>query len=278
MRIHKFLKRGVGLAALFGLAGLPAACKPPPPTTTGTELVTNGGFEKPAAPPDPNPLGTAKSMPSGGAGASTNIMGSIHSGAEPPGFGWTVESGDVDVVAYGYDSGGGDVYLGPMAEGHQSLDLDGRTPGTISERIHTEPGGAYALSFAYANNPDGNVIHDAFLAEATVGDAAPNAHLIPPLNISDTGSTTSDFHWTRAGPLTFTALSNETVIRFASHDAPYSSHGISLDDVSVKTVPVSVVLSYNFTHYALPVLGVVTVAVLFYIILAMRREKAGDVP
>jgi choice-of-anchor C domain-containing protein len=87
-----------------------------------TELVVNGGFERPTAPP---------------AGYATYNAGNGFSG-------WTVATGDVDVVNTNYYA---------SATGVQSLDLNGYGRGEIFQDVTTIPGQGYRLSFALAANP-----------------------------------------------------------------------------------------------------------------------------
>ena len=84
-------------------------------------LVVNGGFELPAV------GGTYSTLTSGLTG-------------------WTIESGSVDLIH---------TYWTPF-EPTQSLDLDGTSPGTISQSFATLPGHSYELFFAFSNNPDGH--------------------------------------------------------------------------------------------------------------------------
>ena len=93
------------------------------------DLVTNGGFETPI----------------------TGNFTDLTAGSQPPGFGWSITSGGVDVVLAGPSSD----FASAAFEGSQFLDLDGFTPGAIAQSFATIPGNNYLLSFAYANNPDG---------------------------------------------------------------------------------------------------------------------------
>jgi choice-of-anchor C domain-containing protein len=58
--------------------------------------------------------------------------------------GWKLERGSVDIVGEWWDA----------AHGHQSLDLNGQEPATISQAIKTEPGRRYLLKFAAVASPD----------------------------------------------------------------------------------------------------------------------------
>ena len=91
------------------------------------DLITNGGFETPV----------------------TGNFTDFTAGLQPPGFGWVITSGGVDVVRAGPN------FASTAFEGSQFLDLDGFTPGAIAQTFTTTPGTNYLLSFAYANNPEG---------------------------------------------------------------------------------------------------------------------------
>jgi choice-of-anchor C domain-containing protein len=57
---------------------------------------------------------------------------------------WTVTAGTVDLST---------TRLWQVAEGHQNLDLDGDTNGTVSTTIAVRPLTTYRISFALAGNP-----------------------------------------------------------------------------------------------------------------------------
>src|SRR6202012_4420191 len=59
---------------------------------------------------------------------------------------WTVTSGSVDLI--------GNYWQAPPTGGH-SVDLDGTSPGAISQSFTTGPG-SYTLSFYLSGNPDGS--------------------------------------------------------------------------------------------------------------------------
>jgi choice-of-anchor C domain-containing protein len=86
-----------------------------------TELVKDGGFEKPA------------------------LSGNFSEYNAGQTFGkWTVTNGSIDLVTASYWM---------PAQGVQSVDLDGSNAGTISQNLSTVPGTSYSLSFALAGNP-----------------------------------------------------------------------------------------------------------------------------
>ena len=86
-----------------------------------TELVKDGGFEKPA------------------------LSGGFNEYNAGQTFGkWTVTNGSIDLVTASYWM---------PAQGVQSVDLDGSNAGTVSQNLSTTSGTSYSLSFALAGNP-----------------------------------------------------------------------------------------------------------------------------
>ena len=164
--------------------------------TAHSTILVNGGFEQPTTSGD-------LFIPAG----------------DPSLVGWTIVSGSIDVVS---NSGSW-----PAFAGAQSLDLDGRSAGTIEQAFATMPGTAYILSFEYANNPGG-------LPSANVSVLGAAALLSQ--NISHSTSTAADMDWTQFVE-SFTADSATTTLRFASLDGPSSFWGIALDAVSVSPSP-----------------------------------------
>jgi hypothetical protein len=180
------------------------------------ELVVNGGFETPPLPP-------------------ASIL-TVNSGAEPPGFGWSVIAANVEVKRQFYVGGGGTLpFNGLPYEGLQLLDLDGYpNAGAISQTLSTTPGALYALNFAYANNPYRT---GPSLATVYVQNASNNADLMVPFPIVHGTATPSDYDWTLSPTLYFLAQGSSTNLRFVSNDVTFTDAGIFLDAISVIPVP-----------------------------------------
>jgi hypothetical protein len=111
-------------------------------------IVRDGSFVTPVA-------GTAQpnAAPSGGnftsfcAADGLNVdcpAAASHFGA------WTVTNGSIDLIAHHHWT----VPHGSPA-GTQTVDMDGRNPGTISQTLHTKRGETYSGSFMLSGNPDG---------------------------------------------------------------------------------------------------------------------------
>lgn len=178
-------------------------------------LITNGSFETPVL-------------------KSPAQYQTIPPGAEPPGFGWHVTSGNVDVVPQGSFG-----IFNNAFDGTQFLDMDGTVPGTISQTFGTTPGSGYILIFAYANNFG---LGGTNPAKATVNivDGSSGANLIAPLSLTHGSSTSSNLNWTQSGSIQFIARGTTTSLSFASNDPGGSNGGIFLDGVSVTLNPNSV--------------------------------------
>ena len=165
--------------------------------------IVNGGFEEPTF---PTQVTTYEA-------GDTSITG------------WTVRSGDVDLVR---------ASLWPAFEGDHSLDMDGLTPGSIEQVFPTTIGQQYSLTFHYGNNPrDGST----FPATATVEILSnPTATALLSANLTHGNSTTPDMNYS---PFSngFTAISTTTTLRFTSNDPGGSTGGIVLDAVAVDSVP-----------------------------------------
>ncbi|MFB8237593.1 choice-of-anchor C family protein [Kitasatospora purpeofusca] len=59
---------------------------------------------------------------------------------------WSVASGSVDLIGAGFWQ---------AAEGDQSVDLNGNSAGTVTQRFTTVPGATYSVTYSLAGNPAG---------------------------------------------------------------------------------------------------------------------------
>jgi choice-of-anchor C domain-containing protein len=91
---------------------------------TAVTSFANGGFENPVVP------------------ANTFTPFTAGSTIGP----WRVAAGTVDLVGSGFWQ---------AAEGGQSIDLNGNTPGMIEQPAQTRFGGCYTVTYTLAGNPDG---------------------------------------------------------------------------------------------------------------------------
>ena len=108
--------------------------------------------------------------------------------------GWQIVSGDIDVQAYWQ-----------TVSGKLSLDLNGTTPGTITQSFATVVGKSYQLTFFYANNPDS----PGLTANANVTIAGQTTA------ITHSGSTATAMNYTQVSS-TFVATATSTSLMFTS--------------------------------------------------------------
>jgi choice-of-anchor C domain-containing protein len=189
---------------LAALAALGAA-----PDLARANLLVNGSFETPFAPP--------------GAFSTLSVSSQGLTG-------WTIggptTDSSIDLIDNGY---------WPAFDGLQSVDLSG-TPGPtgtfIEQTFATVPGQPYTLSFNYANNTDIAPL----IASAQV-DVTSNASLLS-YTITHGGSTVTNMNYL-LDSRTFLANSASTMLRFTHLGSTGDSdfQGIALDRVSVTAVP-----------------------------------------
>jgi hypothetical protein len=212
------------------------------PASPDSELVVNGGFED------------VQAQTRGRAATSGHQV--ITEYGMDTGLGWrvtnanTFQRGAVTLLHEGYSYTSGattNVFAGPAYEGHQWLDLSGGTAaGCASQILPTEAGKTYVLNFAYANSPfpplagsgPGNFgpMHPISIT-VTVKDTASDADLIQPLKLSHDTSTSTDYYWSKAGPISFVAKGDLTTLQFTPNYDARSMDGMFLDAVSVKAAP-----------------------------------------
>ena len=126
------------------------------PSSSGANVVSNGGFELPSVAPS-----AWLAYPAGSA------LGA-----------WVVGGGGVDVVAAWQD-----------AEGNQAIDLNAGAPGSVYQDVPTVPGQAYFLRFALSAN---NETVPPFLKQM---DVRFDGESVAVESFDSTGHTTSDMGW-----------------------------------------------------------------------------------
>lgn len=194
------LRASALLAALLGLVGLHAE-------PARANLIVNGSFEL----PDVGPTGVMV----------------IFSGGEPPGFGWTVGIGNVEVAGEQYPP-----LPGPSFDGGQHLDLNGVTVGQIFQVFATTAGADYTLTYAYASNYAHHDEADPARAMVYVTDIVSNMHVVTPTLISHGTSSETDLDWF-VHEVTFTAVGESTGLSFDSESRQTPLGGMLLDGISV---------------------------------------------
>jgi len=173
------------------------------PLIASAGLVVDGDF---APPPDGAPSFTT-----------------IYSGATIGGVGaWTVTQGSVDVINGYWEAPPG---------GGQSLDMQGNSPGAISQTISgLVAGQQYLLTFDISGNPDGEPTIKT-LAVSLGGGFAQD------FSYNDTGTTKTSMNWATESEL-FTYSGGSGVLQFqdVSVGGP-GYYGAVLGDVSLTPVP-----------------------------------------
>ena len=168
--------------------------------------------------------------------------------------GWTVESGDVDIVRGPFTFGGSKPpgIITPLVAGWPTfpanathfLDLCGSEPGTISQTFDTEAGADYVLSFSLAANPTVTRLECGSVTVALATSAgtplteetiAAFAYGRGPRGTNTTGGTSYTANAWRTQEIAFTALTASTKVTFSTCAGANDeeSAGVCLDDVSV---------------------------------------------
>lgn len=145
-------------------------------------------------------------------------------GMNPPGFAWTISSGNVDLV--------GDYF--PAAEGNQCLDLTGYIAGSIYQDVTFGEGGIYRVMFQFSGNP----VDLPTVKEMRV-DFGPAAGILQTLGIfsfDTTGWTSSDLGWRQEQTPDFPVIAGvDYRLQFTSLVS--GSYGPLLDDIRIVAVP-----------------------------------------
>ena len=130
---------------------------------------------------------------------------------------WTVASGNVD-------------YLGPfvvVCNGVRTVDMNGNTPGAISQTFVTAPGMEYRVTFCMAGNPNGPPAVKTLDVSVTGGSTRS-------YQFDSTGFTLSNMGWTQK-TYDFAATGPSTTITFTSTTLN-SAYGPVLDDVILASI------------------------------------------
>ena len=157
-----------------------------------TNLVADGSFSEGA-----------------GAGSFSTVSAGGNIGA------WNVTSGSVDLI--------GSYWTAPTG---YSIDLDGASPGAISQDLSLAAG-SYLLTFSLAGNPDGG--------SATKSVEVSIDGVTRDYTFNTTGQAKNSMGWVTES-IWFTNTDAATTLSFTSQDAggPY---GAALADISVTAVP-----------------------------------------
>ena len=200
-----------------------------------TNLILNGGFED---------VGDASNLIASYLDNGIVMYGVGGEGALP---GWTVSSGNVDIVKTG-------LYYGPADSGNNALDLNGYEAGSIAQSFATLVGQTYDVSFAYSWN-ETSAPSVANAVAAAGGVSLPISVINDPSYLG-----TEAMLWTHTG-FSFMAASETSTLTFTSTVSGFGA--VALDSVSVTVAPIP-----EPETYALMLAGLVLVGA------AARRRKA----
>jgi hypothetical protein len=183
--------------------------------TSSANQIVNGGFESPAVAP-------------------ANFL-DINPGQEA-GFGftgWSVTTGNVDVVNATLPLFGINWGAQASIDGSQILDLNGFTEGGISQTFATILGQQYAVQVWYANNPLG----PGGTAQLDVADVGTTNNSLLSTSLAHNTSTLTTPDW-QLFASTFVAQGASSSFTITSTSNPgNASGGLVLDAISVVGVP-----------------------------------------
>ncbi|MET7671317.1 DUF642 domain-containing protein [Micromonospora luteifusca] len=112
------------------------------------------------------------------------------------------------------------------AEGNQSLDLNGFSPGAVARTMPTKLLTTYRVSYALAGNPDNGPL-------IVTGKVTANGHTVDSFSFDTAGDTPSDMGYVYRTFYFTNVLSSATVLQFASTTA--DAFGPVIDDVRVES-------------------------------------------
>jgi hypothetical protein len=163
------------------------------PASAATNLIKNGGFEKPVV-----PSGSYQLFGTGSSFVHWDVVGA---------------SGNVAIVSGTFTQNG---FSFPAKAGAQFLDLTGTSNSAtgVAQTVATTPGAQYTLSFAVGNVVDPGGI---FGTTSTVDVLIDGTQVMAATNSRGTGSTT--MVWKRF-TTTLTASSSSTTIALINGDPP----------------------------------------------------------
>ncbi|MFG2904333.1 choice-of-anchor C family protein [Kitasatospora sp. NPDC048286] len=128
---------------------------------------------------------------------------------------WRITAGNVDLIGAGFWQ---------AAEGDQSVDLNGSTPGSVAQTFTTVPGTTYTVTYALAGNPAGGV-------PVRTGVARIDGQDFQAFSFDVTGRTTAAMGYV-GRQFTFVAQNPTTTLGFTSTVA--GAYGPVIDNVQVK--------------------------------------------
>ncbi|MFD5032046.1 DUF642 domain-containing protein [Streptomyces sp. NPDC058405] len=137
-------------------------------------------------------------------------------GGQPMGP-WTVGGDSVDLT---------NDRLWDAAEGHQSLDLNGSTSGSVSRKISTLPLTSYIVSFKLAGNPE-------WLPALKTGELRVNGSPLKTFSFDITGHGRRSMGYVQQTAVFTTLLNTSVTLTFVSTNPGYG--GPVIDDVKIQS-------------------------------------------
>jgi choice-of-anchor C domain-containing protein len=181
--------------SVFGLVAVAAALTIPAPAL-GAAAIVNGSFE------GSTPVGSFMTLPTNSALID----------------GWTVSAGSVDWIGTYWSA----------YDGARSVDMNGASPGALTQVVATTANVDYVVTFYLAGNPDCGSTTKTLTVGATGG--APGTY-----SFSTAGTSRTAMGWS-AATYSFTATSDSTTLTIASTTP--GACGPALDQVSLaETAP-----------------------------------------
>lgn len=129
---------------------------------------------------------------------------------------WQVATGTVDLIGAGFWQ---------AAEGDQSVDLNGASPGAVAQTFTTVPGANYTVTYALAGNPGG-------APALKTGSALIDGQDFQDFSFNTTGKSFTNMGYVDR-QFTFRATNSATTIAFASTTAN-SAYGPVVDDIRIE--------------------------------------------
>jgi len=147
---------------------------------------------------------------------------------------WTVTSGSVNVSGGSVDQIG--TYWVPPTVGGRSVDLDGASPGGISQVINLNPG-QYLLTFSLSGNPDAGSSPNKLVQTSIVGGLGSPVINSFSYDTSIKGNTSSNMKYDQESVLFSISGIGPTTLSFLSLDAANSAWGAVIGNVAINAVP-----------------------------------------
>ena len=194
IRLLKMIAAAVTVLGTMGIAAANAAV-----------LVADGSFNDPASPGNFTTYGAGSTFGNGGVWLVTNGTVSIN--------------GSVDEIGN---------YWPHTPNGGNSVDLDGNSPGGISQKITFNTPGSYVLQFYLAGNPDG--LPEVKSLSASIGDGSPAQTFTYDTTLASFGP------WQLESMLFTISAPGSYALAFQSNDQD-TPYGPVIGQVSISAVP-----------------------------------------